>query len=99
VAADRQDAAKKAAAGESCVQPPRPTPAPIIFRRLIGRPASDAAHLVIPTGGLGMNTGVGDAIDLSWKLAEAEFGDDDGWIKFGLVHNIIVLFNATPRIT
>ena len=24
---------------------------------------------VIPTGGLGMNTGVGDAFDLSWKLA------------------------------
>jgi 2-polyprenyl-6-methoxyphenol hydroxylase-like FAD-dependent oxidoreductase len=29
----------------------------------------DAAHLVIPTGGLGMNTGVGDAVDLGWKLA------------------------------
>jgi len=36
--------------------------------------AGDAAHLVIPTGGLGMNTGVGDAIDLSWKLAAALAG-------------------------
>src|SRR5918997_5312017 len=31
--------------------------------------AGDSAHLLIPTGGLGMNTGVGDALDLSWKLA------------------------------
>jgi 2-polyprenyl-6-methoxyphenol hydroxylase-like FAD-dependent oxidoreductase len=31
--------------------------------------AGDAVHLVVPTGGLGMNTGAGDAIDLSWKLA------------------------------
>src|SRR5438445_1219576 len=36
--------------------------------------AGDAVHLVIPTGGLGMNTGVGDAIDLSWKLAGALAG-------------------------
>jgi 2-polyprenyl-6-methoxyphenol hydroxylase-like FAD-dependent oxidoreductase len=31
--------------------------------------AGDSVHLVIPAGGLGMNTGVGDAFDLSWKLA------------------------------
>lgn len=31
--------------------------------------AGDAAHQVIPTGGYGMNTGIGDAIDLGWKLA------------------------------
>jgi 2-polyprenyl-6-methoxyphenol hydroxylase-like FAD-dependent oxidoreductase len=30
--------------------------------------AGDAAHLFSPTGGLGMNTGVSDAIDLAWKL-------------------------------
>lgn len=29
----------------------------------------DAVHQVIPTGGYGMNTGVGDAVDLGWKLA------------------------------
>ena len=31
--------------------------------------AGDSAHQVIPTGGYGMNTGVGDAVDLGWKLA------------------------------
>ncbi|HMC47012.1 MAG TPA: FAD-dependent monooxygenase, partial [Caballeronia sp.] len=31
-------------------------------------------HLVIPTGGLGMNTGAGDAIDLGWKLAAVLHG-------------------------
>jgi 2-polyprenyl-6-methoxyphenol hydroxylase-like FAD-dependent oxidoreductase len=37
--------------------------------------AGDAAHLLIPTGGLGMNTGVGDADNLGWKLAATL----DGW--------------------
>ena len=31
--------------------------------------AGDAAHLNWPTGGFGMNTGVGDAVDIGWKLA------------------------------
>ena len=31
--------------------------------------AGDAAHQMSPTGGLGMNTGIGDAVDLGWKLA------------------------------
>jgi 2-polyprenyl-6-methoxyphenol hydroxylase-like FAD-dependent oxidoreductase len=30
--------------------------------------AGDAAHLMSPTGALGMNTGIQDAVDLGWKL-------------------------------
>jgi 2-polyprenyl-6-methoxyphenol hydroxylase-like FAD-dependent oxidoreductase len=36
--------------------------------------AGDAAHTMIPTGGYGMNTGLGDAINLGWKLAAAVQG-------------------------
>ncbi len=36
--------------------------------------AGDSAHQYIPTGGYGMNTGIGDAIDLGWKLAAAVKG-------------------------
>jgi 2-polyprenyl-6-methoxyphenol hydroxylase-like FAD-dependent oxidoreductase len=45
--------------------------------------AGDSAHLVIPTGGLGMNTGVGDAIDLSWKLRATL----QGWGGPNLLHS------------
>jgi 2-polyprenyl-6-methoxyphenol hydroxylase-like FAD-dependent oxidoreductase len=31
----------------------------------------DAAHIHSPVGGQGMNTGIGDAVNLSWKLASA----------------------------
>jgi 2-polyprenyl-6-methoxyphenol hydroxylase-like FAD-dependent oxidoreductase len=36
--------------------------------------AGDAAHQYIPTGGYGMNTGIGDACDLGWKLAAVHNG-------------------------
>jgi 2-polyprenyl-6-methoxyphenol hydroxylase-like FAD-dependent oxidoreductase len=31
--------------------------------------AGDAVHVMPPNGGLGMNTGIADAVDLGWKLA------------------------------
>ena len=31
--------------------------------------AGDAAHLISPMGGFGLNLGIGDAVDLGWKLA------------------------------
>ena len=36
--------------------------------------AGDAAHLNWPAGGFGMNTGIGDAVDLGWKLAAVIHG-------------------------
>ena len=43
--------------------------------------AGDSVHQVIPTGGYGMNTGVGDAVDLGWKLAAML----EGWGGDGLL--------------
>jgi 2-polyprenyl-6-methoxyphenol hydroxylase-like FAD-dependent oxidoreductase len=36
--------------------------------------AGDAVHVMPPNGGLGMNTGIGDAVDLGWKLAAVYHG-------------------------
>jgi 2-polyprenyl-6-methoxyphenol hydroxylase-like FAD-dependent oxidoreductase len=36
--------------------------------------AGDAAHLRWPKGGFGANTGIGDAVDLGWKLAAVTSG-------------------------
>jgi hypothetical protein len=39
--------------------------------------AGDAAHLFTPTGGLGYNTAVEDAVNLGWKLASVLRGPSD----------------------
>lgn len=44
--------------------------------------AGDAVHQVPPTGGYGMNTGVGDAAGLGWALAAVV----QGWGTPGLLH-------------
>ena len=42
--------------------------------------AGDAAHVHSPLGGQGMNTGIGDAMNLGWKLAEAVHGTAPDWL-------------------
>ena len=37
----------------------------------------DAAHIHSPVGGQGMNTGIGDAVNLAWKLAAVLHGHAD----------------------
>jgi hypothetical protein len=39
--------------------------------------AGDAGHVHSPAGGQGMNTGIGDAVNLAWKLAAALAGRAD----------------------
>jgi 2-polyprenyl-6-methoxyphenol hydroxylase-like FAD-dependent oxidoreductase len=41
------------------------------FRRGRAFLVGDAAHIHSPVGGQGMNTGIGDAVNLAWKLAAA----------------------------
>ena len=45
------------------------------FRRGRAFLLGDAAHVHSPAGGQGMNTGIGDAINLAWKLAAVLAGD------------------------
>jgi 2-polyprenyl-6-methoxyphenol hydroxylase-like FAD-dependent oxidoreductase len=42
--------------------------------------AGDAAHVHSPLGGQGMNTGIGDAMNLGWKLAAAVRGSAPAWL-------------------
>jgi hypothetical protein len=42
--------------------------------------AGDAAHVHSPLGGQGMNSGIGDAMNLGWKLAAAVRGSAPPWL-------------------
>jgi 2-polyprenyl-6-methoxyphenol hydroxylase-like FAD-dependent oxidoreductase len=42
--------------------------------------AGDAAHVHSPLGGQGMNTGIQDAMNLGWKLAQAVDGSAPPWL-------------------
>ncbi|MFZ3357695.1 MAG: FAD-dependent oxidoreductase [Xanthobacteraceae bacterium] len=53
------------------------------YRNGRGFIAGDAAHVMSPTGGFGMNTGIGDVVDLSWKLAAVL----EGWGGDGLLES------------
>lgn len=75
--------------------------------------AGDAAHVHSPLGGQGMNTGIGDAMNLGWKLAAAVRGSAPAWLldtyederhavgasvlKLTDVFNQLVLGNSKPR--
>jgi 2-polyprenyl-6-methoxyphenol hydroxylase-like FAD-dependent oxidoreductase len=47
------------------------------FRRGRAFLLGDAAHIHSPVGGQGMNTGIGDAVNLAWKLAAVVHGRAD----------------------
>lgn len=61
----------------------RLTAVPVASRRVIL--AGDAAHLHPPFGAHGMNMGIGDAVDLGWKLAATL----DGWAGDGLLASYV----------
>jgi 2-polyprenyl-6-methoxyphenol hydroxylase-like FAD-dependent oxidoreductase len=56
------------------------------YRNGRGFIAGDAAHVMSPTGGFGMNTGIQDVVDLSWKLAAVL----EGWGEDGLLDSYTV---------
>ena len=59
--------------------------------------AGDAVHQLSPTGGLGMNTGIADAVDLGWKLAATlnGWGGDGLLASYGAERRPIGIRNVT----
>jgi 2-polyprenyl-6-methoxyphenol hydroxylase-like FAD-dependent oxidoreductase len=62
----------------------------------------DAAHIHSPAGGQGMNTGIGDAINLAWKLQMVLTGDASGTLLDSYEQERIAfarrLVNTTDRV-
>ena len=58
--------------------------------------AGDACHLFVPTGGFGMNTGIGDAVDLAWKIAArlAGWGGDNLLASYEAERRPVGLYNT-----
>jgi 2-polyprenyl-6-methoxyphenol hydroxylase-like FAD-dependent oxidoreductase len=58
--------------------------------------AGDAAHLMSPTGALGMNTGIQDAVDLGWKLDAVlrGWGGADLLRSYGIERRPVALRNV-----
>ncbi len=57
--------------------------------------AGDSAHQFFPSGGHGANTGIGDAIDLGWKLAATLSGwaDPDLLLSYEIERRPVAQFN------
>ncbi len=60
----------------------------------------DAAHVHSPVGGQGMNTGLGDAVNAAWKLAEALRGRPAALATYGPERRpfAVSLVNTTDRV-
>jgi 2-polyprenyl-6-methoxyphenol hydroxylase-like FAD-dependent oxidoreductase len=67
------------------------------YRNGRGFIAGDAAHVMSPTGGFGMNTGIQDVVDLSWKLAATieGWGGDRLLDSYGIERQPIGTRNVT----
>ena len=50
----------------------------------------DAAHIHSPVGGQGMNTGIGDAVNLAWKLAAVLHGRAKGRCLIAMSRSVLL---------
>ena len=55
----------------------------------------DAAHIHSPVGGQGMNTGIGDAVNLAWKLAAVLAGRADTALLDTYVYRRAMMYGST----